>query len=664
MATFIPQWHKESARDLRIRSALNTLSDDYLVRRPLQLTQCPADLFIQHRDKGWLAMMVSPATFSELHGFHLFGSPQRAQFEHRLEELRNLTHVAPGLRFLVVMWACATDEVRTLSRRYNGGLRLVSREQLVSGAAPAIDELCTVLPAESEQNLLGTYFPEAEIPTVCTTRRFFSRDNSATLQRFFLDPEQEWATKLDLEPTDEQGALASDFSVRLINGIAGSGKTLIAVHRALLLARLFPQQRILLLIHNTPIVADLTERLRRVHGELPQNVEILTFFAWAYRQWRLVFGASPRMPEDSRKVRELVKHHRTRHPGLTATVTDAQLIEELDFINDMLIGNEAAYLAANRAGRGFALREADRSSVWALYDATSRALNGSGLRLWSALPREICFAEGGQGALERHDHILVDEAQFFAPSWLQLVRLALAERGHLFLCADPNQGFMRNRLSWKRVGLSVAGRAKKLRYSYRTTKAILQAASAVLAVLGRGDGEDYLEPLYEGMEPGTKPVLLYADTPQDAVDRVVSELAALIEEKGIPPSAFLVIYGENVNKGALYAQVCDRLGRDRVWWLNERSQKKDPPAGHGKEYLRMAYADTATGLEAGLVFLIGMESQFRHEPAPGQTDEERRERLEGNARKLYMAMTRAGQRLFVVSSQRVPAEMEALFDRA
>lgn len=55
---------------------------------------------------------------------------------------------------------------------------------------------------------------------------------------------------------------------------------------------------------------------------------------------------------------------------------------------------------------------------------------------------------------------------------------------------------------------------------------------------------------------------------------------------------------------------------------------------------------------------------FAYESLAGPADEARRERLETNARKLYMAMTRAGQQLFVVSSQRLPAGMQSLFDNA
>ena len=264
----------------------------------------------------------------------------------------------------------------------------------------------------------------------------------------------------------------------------------------------------------------------------------------------------------------------------------------------------------------------------------------------------------------RYGHILVDEAQFFAPSWFHVVKLSLAQHGQLFLCADPNQGFLKSRLSWKSAGLEVSGRTKKLRRSYRTTRAILETATAVLEALGgQGDREDHLEPDLDGMAAGARPVLLHADSPQDALDRLVNELAALAGEGGATPlGAFLVIYGKGVDRRMLHDRLVGWFGAAKVWWLNHSAQKKVPPQGCGAELLRMAYLDTATGLEAGCVFLIGVERLFFSAGAAGAGGGEQAERGEADARKLYMAMTRAGQRLVVVSSQRLPTEIEALFE--
>ncbi|MBW8830521.1 MAG: DUF2075 domain-containing protein [Burkholderiales bacterium] len=665
MTTFIPEWVRVSGRNLHIKRVLNTFDDEHVVRRPLRAESCVADFFVQYRTKGWLAVAVDEIRFSEVDPSQLFESPRRASFERRLAELQRLraghSGFADELPSLVIMWTWSTDEVRTVKTHYleRFGVRLVSREQFGQLGSKLVKGLLAPISDEALQSLLGSYFPEAEIPADCTTRRFFRRDNSARLGRFFLDHEQEWASKIDLEAPAEQTDTARDFFVRLVNGVAGSGKTLIALNRALLLAEMNPDDRVLVLIHNTPVVADIKERLHRTRNALPANLEVNTFFAWAYQQWRRMFNAHPKMPERPQQVPELVRHYRRQWPDLR--LSDIQLTDEMDFINEALILDETSYLAASRTGRGFALRQGDRLQVWAIYRSVTEALLRSRLRMWSALPREICVAGDRHSRMQKYRHILIDEAQFFAPSWFQVVKLSMQLDGNLFMCADPNQGFMKRRLSWKSVGIEVAGRTKKLRKSYRTTKAILQAASSVLSALGPGNGEDHLEPDFEGMEEGERPVLIYADSPQDAMDCVVNEVASAGADGSLPLAAMLVIYGENVQRAALYSQLGRKLGADRVWWFNERDQKKEPPCGYGKDYLRMAYVDTATGLEGGVVFLVGIEALFFENVRPGLNEGEQAEIREARARKLYMAMTRAGHRLVVISSQRLPRAMERLF---
>lgn len=675
MAIFIPEWTKASGRNVHVKRALNALDDEHVVRKPVRRSAGPVDLFVQHHANGWIAIAVDDTKFAEFAPQEaLDESPRRAAFEQRLAQLVALgapdgTRANPIPAF-VLMWNCSTDEVRALSKDYLArfGVRLFSRERFNQLGAKLIAGLLAPIAEEDEHWLLGAYFPEAEIPASCTTRRHFRRDHSATLGRYFLDRDQEWASKLDLDLPEEQQRTARDLTVRLINGVAGSGKTLIALNRALLLAELFPGQRLLLLIHNTPIVADIKERLHRAHGRLPPNLEISTFFGWVHKQWRVAFGSSPAVPEHHLVVPDLVKRHRAQLPAAgELKLSDAQLVDELDFINDALIDSERDYLEASRSGRGFALRPKERAQVWLLHEAVTQALRSHGQHMWSALPKELCLAADKHAAFERYDHILIDEAQFFAPSWFQLVKLALQPQGHLFLCADPNQGFMKSRLSWKSVGLDVAGRTKKLRRSYRTTRAILKAADSVLGALGAAESDDYLRPDFTGMDEGPRPLFVHADSPQDAMDRLLNELAAMFFQPSanpLPLSAALVIYGDNVPRGALYAQLIKRFGWDNLWWFNEKGQKKEPPAGYGKDYLRMSYLDSATGLEAGIVFLIGIEHLFDDDATAGLGAEERAQRREENARKLYMAMTRAGQRLVLISSQRLPAGMERMFDTA
>ena len=577
MALFIPEWTRASGRQLQLKRVLNGLDDASVVRQPLHQEAGAPELFIEHPERGWLALAVVDTPFDALDGAQLFANDTSAAFEAQLTAWR--AQLPPALPLLVLLWACSEAEARTLARQLgeHPALHLLSRERFIEHGAQGLAALQQPVSPEEDEDLRTRFFPESAIPLASVARRRFLRNNQAQL---FLDAQQEWASKLDLDIDhamalpDEQAAAATDFAVRLVNGVAGSGKTLIALSRALLLAKLHPHERVLVLIHNTPIVADIRERLHRAHGSLPRNLEITTYSGWAHRQWRRLYRAPLAMPSDPAHLPQLLRRLRSSWPELK--LSEAQLIEECDFLNEMLVASEAEYMDTSRAGRGFALRAKERSEVWQLFEALTDALREQGLRMWSAVAADICRAPD-HAALERYEHILVDEAQFFAPSWFHTVKLALRPQGRLFLCADPNQGFMKSRLSWRNAGLDVAGRTKKLLRSYRTTQAILHTAGTLLNRAVQDDPEHYLAPDYAGMEQGAPPILLRVASPQDAVDRAVNEIVALAERHALPLSSFLVIYGAGTPKKLLYERLCRALGPRRIWWLNkERSSR--PPA--------------------------------------------------------------------------------------
>ena len=80
--------------------------------------------------------------------------------------------------------------------------------------------------------------------------------------------------------------------------------------------------------------------------------------------------------------------------------------------------------------------------------------------------------------LPRYEVILVDEAQFFAPIWFEIIkRLLKPTSGHLFVAADPTQGFLGRRQSWLASGLDVCVHSTHLPKSYRTTCEILSFAT-------------------------------------------------------------------------------------------------------------------------------------------------------------------------------------------
>lgn len=666
MAIFIPEWAKVSGKHMHMKQVLNSLDASYVIRRSLSVDSSPADFFIQHLTFGWLAIAAEDIDFKELDPAQLFVSPQRLQLEQRLEKLgqlsdRSSADTSRRLAVCVVMWSCSSAEVEVLSQAYatRYSVEWLSREAFMSLSAEQLKARLSWITVEAGHDLLCAYFPEAEIPVTCTARGLMRRDNKSKLNRIFLDFEQEWASKLDLDIPEAASQDAKDFSLRLINGVAGSGKTLIALHRALMLAEKYPDEQFLMLIFNTPIVADIKEKLHRTRGGIPANLEINTFFSWASAQWFRMFNTYPKMVSDPSVITDWIKYHRPKWPELD--FTDKQLLDELDFINDSMIFSEVAYLKALRQGRKFSLKPKERAQVWALYEYVSKSLRSAQGMMWSALSKEICIFQSHHRLILKYKHVMIDEAQFFAPSWFRLVKLSLKQDGQLFLCADPNQGFMKNRLSWKSAGLDVAGRTKRLHRSYRTTRQILQAACGVIASLDHPDKTDYLAPDFKGMPEGPEPILMYTHSPQDAVDRLVNEVTKAHRGDHVPLPAMLIIFGEKIDRNLLYNQLCWEFSMNSLWWFNKEDQKKAPVDGYGKEYLRMTSVGSATGLEGGIVFLLGIEELFGDVRLLDLSEDEREELHEKNRRMLFMAMTRAGHQLVFIASQPLPAEMEKLF---
>jgi len=107
----------------------------------------------------------------------------------------------------------------------------------------------------------------------------------AGLTDYLLDYNQEWAMKADLDLPEGGQALTDDFRRNIINGVAGSGKTLILLYRLRLLYRLYPNKRFLVLTHHRPLRRDLESRFARLEGRLPENVKWRTFNELCCHHW-------------------------------------------------------------------------------------------------------------------------------------------------------------------------------------------------------------------------------------------------------------------------------------------------------------------------------------------------------------------------------------------
>ncbi|MEJ5223818.1 MAG: UvrD-helicase domain-containing protein [Anaerolineales bacterium] len=498
------------------------------------------------------------------------------------------------------------------------------------------------------------FTPESVVPAEMTVRPPVARRLEAGLTGYLLDYDQELAMKVDLDLPDSGQSLVDDFRLNIINGVAGSGKTLILLYRLRLLYRLYPNKRFLVLTHNRPLRRDLESRFARLEGKLSENIEWRTFNEWCRHHW----PANPawrdplRMVARQRLVDEIWRTH------LKDTSISSRMFEsELDWLKDQPPMKRETYLRADRRGRGFGLTAEQRGRVFDAAIAYQKALEARQALDWGDVPRRLWqFAENGQVELPNYDVILVDEAQFFAPLWVRIIqRILTPKTGHLFIVADPTQGFLGRGASWKSLGLDARGRTHHLRRSYRTTREIMQFATLLYRLrLPEEKDDDILPPDILSMPSGVFPEVIPLSSPQDELARLVNEVAGFVK-RGLPKKHLLLLHSDGNGVRSLIRAINDRLGKGAA---------RDPKNDYPGDYVRVTTLNAGAGLESPIVFLAGLREMFEAEQSIRLSDDEREALIRDNTRKLYMAITRAGQRLVLTYVGELPAVLTAAFRQA
>ena len=529
------------------------------------------------------------------------------------------------------LWGRETIRTESLLRRL--GSAAVDR--------PALPEM--VLDALREM-----FAPEIGIPDALVARVQEKPDRStgARLTGFLLDLDQEFLAKEDLAPSAEAGAATRATRLRLVTGVAGSGKSLILLYRAMLQARMNPDARMLILTHNKPLSGELRERFRRLCPS--SGAHWGNFYQWcrsvARARWKII---EPWNRETI--LRELA----AADPAL-ARLPLSFLSEEIDWIRDQGLSSRDEYLAIARVGRKRPLHDEQRNSIVALLIKYRAELDRRGLEDWSGAAagvwREI---QSGRLTPPVYDFIYIDEAQFFAPIWFQIVKRCLhPETGQLFLAADPTQGFLKRRQSWAAGGFDVRGHSVRLRRCYRNTGDILEFATAFYRRRLAADEEEINlpEPADLARLPrGEPPKILRVDSQQGERARVANEIAAALRA-GARPEHFLVLQNE-ARFVAPFIETLDRtIGRPIA-----RNLKEDSASSAG---VRVCSLNAATGLESPVVFLCGVDALLEKEDALDLAADERHELVRDNTRRIYMALTRASQKLIV--TYRRPATRHSL----
>lgn len=414
--------------------------------------------------------------------------------------------------------------------------------------------------------------------------------------------------------TDEAVEVAENMSVRLVRGVAGSGKTLVLARRAQHLAQQYPHLRILIMAFNKDLVRDIESRM-----QVETGVEVTNFHQICVKIARRRAGNNLTIDGIDTWVENaasLLVNAGNFDPEFVA--------QEIEWRKELEIYDGAEYLEIQRQGRGRALSREKRVLINKIFDSYVAYHRANAIVDWSDVPR-LALAELQQGHPLRHsyDIILIDEAQDFAPSWMNVVKRLLKPGGELFMCDDPAQSLFRA-FSWRQKGVEVVGRTRILRVPFRCTKEITLAAHSLLS--NDGLTEEIIQPDLEiyDLATGEKPILTKCHNLNQEV-KLVEQIALSLEQTGIPSNQIAIL--------------CHNRHFVRHW-AHLRNQ-----GFYVETFKKMK------GLEFRVVLLPHLHTAF---DAPDTKDDVFVAEMR---RKIFTAMTRARETLMLSFQGNPPAEL-------
>ncbi|MEV6769697.1 3'-5' exonuclease [Nocardia sp. NPDC051030] len=304
------------------------------------------------------------------------------------------------------------------------------------------------------------------------------------LLKVFADPFALW--RIYLHPTQQTIVDAKYRGPARVTGGPGTGKTVVALHRARRLAER-GAGRVLLTTFTSTLAGTLEDGITTLIDDphLSDIITVRNVDRFAHNVFREKHG-QPRLLDADTEV-ELWRLAHAQHP---TEFTETFLAEEWRHVLlAQALTSVEEYRTADRKGRGRGLGRLQKTRVWEVASAFEALLVERGAWTWETLRREATrILQSGDDKPFRH--IIVDEAQDLGPDQWRLLRAAVAV-GHddLFIAGDTHQRIYDNRVSLRDTGIDISGRSRRLSINYRTTAEILGWSLAIL----RGEAIDDMD---------------------------------------------------------------------------------------------------------------------------------------------------------------------------
>lgn len=313
-------------------------------------------------------------------------------------------------------------------------------------------------------------------------RRFRVMKDVEELERALDFPWEKWT--VFLHPAQRQWVERDYAGPARISGSAGTGKTIVALHRAVHLTRQNQDSRVLLVTFSDTLASALGTKLQNLIGTQPrlaERLEIHSMEAIGKRLYAAYWG-KPKLATQA-DIGQVLLEAAKADPSLKFSQR-FMLGEWTDLVDAWQLKTWESYRDVKRLGRKTRLSEAQRSALWAVFERVQLSLQQRGV----ITQAEMFFRLAEKMETLRQppfEFVVIDEAQDVSVAQLKFLAAIGASQGHvrpnsLFFAGDLGQRIFQQPFSWKSLGVDVRGRARTLHINYRTSHQIRAQADQLL----------------------------------------------------------------------------------------------------------------------------------------------------------------------------------------
>lgn len=454
-----------------------------------------------------------------------------------------------------------------------------------------------------------------------------------------------------------------------IKGVAGSGKTTVALYRAKHLLEtqntLFQEAKIVIFTFNRTLAAYIRAVSPYINGGYQKdsdeikpktpdglNVSIQNFDSWAFH-----FAGIPYDSERGWLRKNILPQIIATTKSNTSNILSKSFEffdEEISWIKGKLFENKNEYIEASRTGRGTSDRvtKLDKEIIWEVYEKYNLELKRRGKYEFDDYPiLALKKINESTNFNPPFTHIIIDEAQDLSKAQiLTISKLVSSETNSISIIADAAQRIFKSGFTWREVGLNVmGGRTIAFKKNYRNTIQIAEAAKSLLD--NEEDNEDFTE-IEFSVRNGEKPIVGYFDDFDEQLSYLVDELQDLQNQDNIRSTIVL----HRTNDGVRRIQ--NHLNSSG---FQTELVKSNQPVNYNSDSIKICTMSSIKGLEFNNVFIMDLTDDVIPYP-PGFNEADDEFHISTERRLLYTCMTRARTGLYLIGDKDNPSRYLAEID--